>query len=218
MERTEDHTTLLLSPLDVPLAGAFTNDEEKGSQSDRTDDPSAWPARPAKALGTYDHRADTALDRYFEDIRQDALLKPHEERNLWQHIEQAKARARRALGTSPTALPTLLRLWNQMKHGEIRLHDVLQDAKEDGPEETARLAHLEETIVRLQELATRLADAGLQRHASFRTARERFQCRKARAQHWHQWIEACERLPLQSQVQEMLRLDMESALASCPEE
>ncbi len=216
MEQTEDYTMLSLSPLNEPLPVEFTYDEEKDSRSDRTDDTSVTTARPARTLVPYEHRGDAALDRYFEEIRQYALLKPHEERDLWQRIEQAKARARRALATSPTALPTLLRLWNQMKHGEIGLHDILHYTEEEGQEESASLAHLEETIVRLQDLATRLAATGAPPQPSLRTARERFQWRKTRAYHGRQWIEAWARLPLQPHVQEMLRLDMETALAARP--
>ena len=216
MEQTEDYTMLSLSPLNEPLSVEFTYDEEKDSRSDRTDDTSVTTARPARTLVPYEHRGDAALDRYFEEIRQYALLKPHEERDLWQRIEQAKARARRALATSPTALPTLLRLWNQMKHGEIGLHDILHYTEEEGQEASASLAHLEETIVRLQDLATRLAATGAPPQPSLRTARERFQWRKTRAYHGRQWIEAWARLPLQPHVQEMLRLDMETALAARP--
>ncbi len=217
MERTEYHTMLSPSPLDDPLAVEFAYDAEKDSRPDRTDDTSATAARPARQLGTYEHRADAALDRYFEEIRQYALLKPTEERALWQRITQAKARGRRALFTSPTALPTLLRLWNQMKHGEIPPHNVLHYAEEGEQEASACRAHLEETIVRLQDLATHLTDASSLRQPSSGTVQERLQCRTARAQHWHQWIETWERLPLQPHVQEMLRLDMESACAACPQ-
>ena len=205
------------SPLDESLSVEFTYDEEQETPPDRTDDTCATAAKTTRKFGTYEHRADASLDRYLDEIRQYALLKPTEERALWQCIEQTKARGRRALYTSQTALPTLLRLWNQIKHGEIPLQEVLHYAEERGQEESAYHTHLEETMVRLQELATRLADDSSLRQTSFRTAQERLQCRKARAHSWHQWIEAWERLPLQRNVQEMLRLDMERALAACPQ-
>ena len=50
---------------------------------------------------------DNLVARYFGDVRQFALLNRAEEQVLWCRIESAQKRARRALYTSPVALPTL---------------------------------------------------------------------------------------------------------------
>ena len=117
--------------------------------------------------------------------------------------------------TSPTALPTLLRVWNQIKHGEISLHDVLHDAVE-GEQAAAVYTHLEATMIRLQELVTHRTEAGYRSQTSCLTVGERCEGRQARVHHWHQWLEAWESVSLHPKVHEMLRLDMERALAACP--
>ena len=218
-DRTE--STLSLHSLDTSLSVSFAYDQDQYNQDqamrpEHTDDIVAPPAKTVQESGTYVYRTDDCLDRYFDEVRQYALLKPTEERALWRRIEQTKARARRALYTSPAALPTLLRVWNQIKHGEIPLHDILHSDDEGVQEEHAGHAHLEATIVQLQELATRLTADGHLGQPSFPTARERGAYRTARVHHWHQWIAAWESLPLHPNVREMLRLDMESALAQCP--
>ncbi len=62
---------------------------------------------------------DDAVARYFGEVRNFSLLDREQEQALWRRIVRLKARGRRILLTSPTALSTLTRVWNQLKHGEL---------------------------------------------------------------------------------------------------
>ncbi len=72
------------------------------------------------------------VTRYFGDVRNFTLLNREQEQVLWQRIERLKHRGRRVLLTSPTAMATLTRLWNQVKHRELSLAQLMEiDASED---------------------------------------------------------------------------------------
>ncbi len=74
---------------------------------------------------------DNLVARYFGDVRQFALLNRTQEKELWQGIEDAQTRLRRALCTSPVALATLTRLWHQVELEEIPLDQVFSDLTDE---------------------------------------------------------------------------------------
>ena len=66
------------------------------------------------------------LAQYFGEVRRFALLSFAEEQALGRRITRWQRRVRWALYTAPMALPTLRRLWHQMEHQDISLHEVVQ--------------------------------------------------------------------------------------------
>ena len=101
---------------------------------------------------------DNLVARYFGDVRQFALLNRAEEQVLWCRIESAQKRARRALYTSPVALPTLIQLWRQVEHGEVALDYVLRDAEALATRQADLRRQFEYAVLELQDIATRLQD------------------------------------------------------------
>jgi hypothetical protein len=71
------------------------------------------------ALDAVDPETDNMLAQYFGEVRRFALLSFAEEQALGRRIERWQRRLRWALYTSPVALPTLLRLWQQVEQQEI---------------------------------------------------------------------------------------------------
>ena len=166
-----------------------------------TDDKSATPVSSAKT--------DDLVDRYLADIRQHDLLSLEAERALWRRIEHHKSRVRRALCLSPAALPTLTRMWNQIKHGEIALQDVINLSPEDDAAWPGAQDQLSDTVAQLHHLATDL-DADRRRdEAAIVSPAERNWRRRERAQWLHQWVDAWEALPLHPSIYETIRLSLE---------
>ncbi len=157
---------------------------------------------------------DNLVARYFGDVRQFALLNRNQEKELWQAIEAAQMRVRRALCTSPVALITLTRLWHQVELEEIPLDQVLCDVTEDSQGE--RCARFGETVVLLQELATQLRKLRVRCRATSRSAVKRRALRQQSVALWQQWIAAWESLTLHSSVYDALRLALRVALEATP--
>ncbi len=121
--------------------------------------------------------SEDVVARYFGDVRNFTLLTPQQEKSLWRRIETLKHRRRRMLLMSPAALPTLTRIWNQIKHGELSLSQIIETrADEDTRADADNGSH---------EDAFGDAVAGLQRLTSpppggLRLAKEARQLRRHR--------------------------------------
>jgi len=159
---------------------------------------------------------DNLVARYFGDVRQFALLNRAEEQALWNRIENAQKRERRALYTAPTALTTLLQVWQQVESGALTLDHVLRDA-EDLPSRQADLhRQLGDAITDLQDSASRLQTLRTHRAARIETAAKRRALRRAYAELWQQWCKTWEALALHPQVYDTLRADLEAAYVADP--
>lgn len=155
--------------------------------------------------------ADNLVAQYFGELRHFDLLSREEETALWQRIEQWKARARRALYTSPVALSTLTAIGEQVQHCELPLHRVIEQVDTTAQHEAAAHAQLAQSIGHLQELAAKLQCLQRQRRASSRSAHKQRSLRSEQAGLWREWLATWEAMPLHPNVHDALRraLDVE---------
>jgi RNA polymerase sigma factor (sigma-70 family) len=160
--------------------------------------------------------SDDLLAHYFAEVRQHALLTRAEERALWGRMTSAHRRMLRALYTSPVALPTLTRLWQQVAHGDMPLDQVIPETEATDQARAAQQAHLEARVRRLQELAEQLQRLYSQSRVPSCPAPERRDLRQQRVQLWRQWLATWEGLALHANVHEALQLALEIELQVCP--
>jgi hypothetical protein len=116
-----------------------------------------------------DLEADNLVAQYFGELRHFDLLSREEEIALWQRIELWKARARRALYTSPVALSTLTTIWEEVQRCELPLHQVIEQGDSTAQHEAAAHAQLTQGIGHLQNLAAKLQRLHRRRRASSRS-------------------------------------------------
>ncbi len=159
---------------------------------------------------------DNLVARYFGDVRQFALLNRSQEKELWCAIERAQDRVRRALCTSPVALPTLTRLWHQIELEEMPLGQALRDALAIDADCHALRVQFGETVVQLQELASRLRKLRMRRRTISRSASKLRALRQQRATLLQQWIDTWEALQLHPSAYKALRLALEAGLQTKP--
>ncbi|MDH3601792.1 MAG: sigma-70 family RNA polymerase sigma factor [Candidatus Tectomicrobia bacterium] len=177
-------------------------------------DESAWidSHDPVEAPGAPSH---TLVTQYFDDVSRFALLSRDEESALWHRIEYARMRMQRALYTSPTALPTLSRLWQQLVQGDLSLEQVLRDAVA-GPHQDDRRMHLDRSVAALQDLAAQLHQLRQPSRTRARSAGQRQRHRQRYAELWRQWIAIWNALALHPNVNVMMRESFEDALHQHP--
>lgn len=165
-----------------------------------------------------DDEFDNLVARYFSDVRRYALLSRIEEQELWKRIERVHTRVRRALYTSPPALPTLTRLWHQIELAEIPLEQVLQEAGATAAQQAERRTHFGESVVQLQELAAQLRKLRTRCRATSRSGQKRRALRHQRVSLWRQWLDTCEALALHPNVYEAMRVAFEVELRARPQD
>jgi RNA polymerase sigma factor (sigma-70 family) len=160
---------------------------------------------------------DNLVARYFGDVRQFSLLNRTQEKELWQGIEDAQTRLRRALCTSPIALTTLIRLWHQLELKEIPIDQVFSDLSDLTDEDLAtRRRSLGEMVVILQELAMQLRKLRTRRRATSRSASKRRALRQQTVDLWQKWIASWEEQELHGNVYQALMPALEVGLEAAP--
>jgi RNA polymerase sigma factor (sigma-70 family) len=164
-----------------------------------------------------DEEFDNLVARYFGDVRRFTLLSRNEEKQLWERIEHAHSRVRRALHTSPTALPTLTRLWHQVELEEIPLQEVLLETGETLDDKAERRVQFGESVVRLQELAAQLRKLRLRCRATSRSPEKRRALRQERVKLWQQWLDTYAGLALHPNIYEAIRVGLDVELRVSPE-
>jgi hypothetical protein len=159
---------------------------------------------------------DNLVARYFGDVRQFALLNRAEEQALWCRIESAQKRERRALYTSPVALPTLMHVWHQVEREEISLDHMLRAAEALTSQQADLRGQFGDAVLDLQNIATRLQALRLGRQTALHTASKGRAIRRAYAELWQQWCKTWEALALHPQVYDTLRKALETEHAAQP--
>jgi RNA polymerase sigma factor (sigma-70 family) len=114
-------------------------------------------------------------------------------------------------------LRTLTRLWNQIKHGEIPLQEVIRLSTNEETVSAGVLERLSDTIAQLHELAADLRRHRVRAATASISVIERRQRRRERARVWRQWLSAWETLTLRPNVDETLRLDLEYEVLAQPD-
>lgn len=159
--------------------------------------------------------ADNLVAQYLGDVRRYPLLNRAEERALWERIEHAKARLRRALCTTPIAFGVLSRLVQQVIHDELPVQRVVRPVG-DAPVEPAVLqSRLAEALQTLRQVQSAFQQRRSQRQHTTPTVRQ--QRRRTRLQLGQRWLATWEALDLHPEVYETLRSDLESAWHAQPD-
>jgi RNA polymerase sigma factor (sigma-70 family) len=164
-----------------------------------------------------DLEADNLVAQYFGELRHFDLLSWEEETALWQCIEQWKGRARRALYTSPVALPTLTTMWQQVQHRELPLLQVMAQGDATAPDDAAAHAQLAQSIRHLQNLAAQLQRLQRQRRSLSRSERQRRSLRQKQAVLWREWLATWEAIPVHANVHDALRRALDAKRRACPD-
>jgi RNA polymerase sigma factor (sigma-70 family) len=170
-----------------------------------------------EAVSEQDDEFDNLVARYFSDVRRFSLLSRTEEKDLWERIERAHIRVRRALYTAPTTLTTLTRLWHQIEHAEMRLEQVLCEAGSTPAEQESLRTRFGESVIQLQDLAIQLRKLRSRCRATSRSCQKRRELRLQRVAVWRQWIDRCEALRFHPDVFDAMRLALEVELQAQPD-
>jgi RNA polymerase primary sigma factor len=169
-------------------------------------------------LDAADSETDNVVAQYVGEVRQFALLSFAEEQALARRITRWQRRVRWALYTAPMALPTLRRLWHQVLHEGIPLHEVVQAHESATPGPTAHGEAFQHALVHLQDIATHLRRLDTHRETPLWTAPARRVRRHEAFRLWRAWLTACESLQLHPRVHEALGEALEAAWRTQPEE
>ena len=169
-------------------------------------------------LNAADSVTDNVLAQYVGEVRQFALLSFAEEQALTRRITRWQRRVRWALYTAPIALPTLCRLWHQVEHEEIPVHEVVQARKGATPDPAAHGEAFQHALVHLQDIATQLRRLDTHGETPRWTAPARQGRRHEAFRLWRAWLAVCETLRWQPRVHAALGEALEVAGRTQPED
>ena len=137
---------------DDDVFSALTLEERPWKESATAGAPSAKVPQSEQDLDAADSETDNVVAQYLSEVRQFALLSFAEEQALARRITRWQRRVRWALYTAPMALPTLRRLWHQVKHEEIPVHEVVQAREGLPPDPAVQEEAFQQALVHLQDI------------------------------------------------------------------
>jgi RNA polymerase primary sigma factor len=184
---------------------ALVSDDATWEDADAAETPMEDDATSTMPFDAGVPETDTTLTQYFGEVRRFALLNFAEEQALGRRIKRWQRRVRWALYTSPMALPTLRRIWLQSEPQDISPCEVVQNPTVSRPAQTERRAQSRQTILSLQDLATRLARPEARSGLPRRAAQEGRGLRHARFSLWRAWLTIYEALQLPPHIDEAMR-------------
>jgi len=161
---------------------------------------------------------DHLVAEYLGELRRFDLLNWEDETALWQRIEQGKTRARRALYTSPIALPTLKRMWCKMQGDEGSLHHLLAQDNATAPESAAAYTQVEQAIRHLSDLSAKLRSLKWQRRGLAGSTRELRTLRQEQAGTWRDWLATWEQMTFHPNVHEAMRQVLDTERHANPDD
>ena len=186
----------------------LTNDYDDHSDDAESDDKDVNPI--------YDNASDPSVARYFADVQQYSLLKREEEQTLWQDIEQAHERSRRALFMAPPTLAALTHLWRQVEEQTLPVEQFIDMEGDANAELEPRRAAIASALKRLHALESRRRK--LRRPSRRSSVAKRRALREQRAALWREWLQICDSLPLHTHVYQYLGEALEQALQVYPQD
>ncbi len=203
----EDDTRPVVE-LDSDTLPVITDDFDGASDDAESDD--------KEASQPYDNASDPSVARYFADVQQYPLLKREEEQALWQCIERAHERSRRALFMAPSTLATLTHLWQQVDNQTLPI-DQFIDLEGDAHSDAERARH--DIIAALKRLqALEVQRHKLRRQSRRSAAAKRRALREQQVALWREWLQICSSLPLHLYVYQALSEALEQALGTYPDD
>jgi RNA polymerase primary sigma factor len=197
---------------------ALTLEERPWKESATTGTPSVKAPPSEQDLDAADSETDNVVAQYVGEVQQFALLSFAEEQALARRITRWQRRVRWALYTAPMALPTLRRLWHQVEHEEIPVHEVVQAYESATPDPAAPGEAFQHALVHLQDIATHLRRLDTHHETPRWTAQARQGRRHEACRLWRAWLMACETLRLHPRVHEALSEAFEAAWRTQPED
>ena len=147
-----------------------------------------------------DPETDNVVAQYLGEVRQFALLSFAEEQALARRITRWQRRVRWALYTAPMALPTLCRLWHQVEHEEIPVHEVVQAREDATPDPAPPGEAFQQAIVHLQDITAHLRRLDTHGETLLWAAQARRVRRHESFRLWRAWLTAWETLRLHPHV------------------
>jgi RNA polymerase sigma factor (sigma-70 family) len=162
----------------------------------------------------YDNASDPSVARYFADVQQYPLLKREEEQALWQCMDHAHERSRRALHMAPSTLATLTHLWQQVENQTLPIDQFIDLESDEDTDPERQRAEIIIALKRLQALETRRHKLRRQSHRS--AASKRRALREQQVTLWREWLQICGSLPLHMHVYQALSEALEQALNTYP--
>src|SRR5712691_12301627 len=141
---------------DDDVFSALTHDERSWEEPATAGTRSVADPPSEQDCNAADPETDHVVAQYLGEVRQFALLSFAEEQALARRITRWQRRVRWALYTAPMALPTLRRLWHQVAHEEIPVHEVVQAREGATPDPAAPGEAFQEALVHLQDMAAHL--------------------------------------------------------------
>jgi RNA polymerase primary sigma factor len=203
---------------DDDVFSALTLEERPWEEPATAGTPSAEDPTSEQDLNAADPETDNVVAQYFDEVRQFALLSFAEEQALARRITRWQRRVRWALYTAPIALPTLRRLWHQVEHEEIPVHEVVQ-AHEDATRDLAAQGDVfQQALVHLQEITAHLRRLDAPGGTPLWGAQARRVLRHEPFRLWRAWLTACETLRLHPRVHEAMGEALEAAWRTQPED
>jgi len=167
-----------------------------------------------EASQLYDNASDPSVARYFADVRQYPLLKSNEEQALWQCIDQAHERSRRALYMAPSTLAALTHLWQQVENQALPINQFIDFESDEDTDTESQRAEIIIALKRLQSLEIRRHK--LRRQSRRSTGAKRRALREQQVALWREWLQICGLLPLHMHVYQTLSESLEQALHTYP--
>src|SRR5215510_5456285 len=172
---------------DDDVFSALTLEEHPWKESATAGTPSVKTPPSEQDLDAADSETDNVVAQYVGEVRQFALLSFAEEQAVARRITRWQRRVRWALYTAPMALPTLRRLWHQVEHEEIPMHEVVQARKGATPDPAAHGEAFQHALVHLQDIAMHLRHLDTHRETLLWTAQARGERRHEAFRLWRAW-------------------------------
>ena len=169
-----------------------------------------------EASQPYDNASDPSVARYFADVQQYPLLKREEEEALWQCIDHAHERCRRALYMAPSTLAALTNLWQQVENQTLPLDQFVDLETDEGTDIEAQREEIITALTRLQALEAQRHK--LRRQCRRSPAAKRRALREQQVALWQEWLQICGSLPLHMHVYQTLSEALEQACNTYPDD
>jgi RNA polymerase primary sigma factor len=195
--------TLDERPWEEPATAGTSSVEDPTSEHDRN---------------AADPETDNVVAQYLGEVRQFALLSFAEEQALARRITRWQRRVRWALYTAPMALPTLRRLWHQVEHQDISVHEVVQAREGATLDPAAPGEAFQHALVHLQDITAHLRRLEAHDGKQLWAVQERRELRHEPFRLWRAWLTVCERLQLHPRVHAAMGEALEAAWRTQPQD
>jgi RNA polymerase primary sigma factor len=203
---------------DDDVFSALTFDERPGEEPDTAGASATADPPSERDRNAADPETDNVIAQYFSEVQHFALLSFAEEQALARRIRRWQRRVRWALYTAPIVLPTLRRLWHQIEHQDIPVHEIVQAHKGSTPDPAAQEEHFQQALRHLHAITASLRRLDAHDGGPFGATRAQRGRYHESCRLWRAWLTACEALQWHPRVHAALGEALEAAWRTQPEE